>query len=205
MEKEFIDIDWTILDNISYRTNLGKSLKNTLRKFEKTELFGEISNIIEFFTESNLEEILSYEQRIKSLQSCIMKYNKYYPSKQVEKAFNDILGIRIVIPDYSIFDKVEFPKEVRIVDMRTGKANDDGYRAIHMYFQKDHYHYPIEIQFVTAKDKLFNQWLHIRVYKYVKDNNVGICLRKLYDEGTINNLDDLEREMKNVLSDCKEI
>ena len=32
---ETITIDWNMIDNISYQTQLGKSLKNTLRKFDK--------------------------------------------------------------------------------------------------------------------------------------------------------------------------
>ena len=29
--------------------------------------------------------------------------------------------------------------------MSAGKANDDGYRGIHVNYQKDGHHYPIEI------------------------------------------------------------
>lgn len=88
---------------------------------------------------------------------------------------------------------------------RKGKANDDGYRGIHLYFQKDHYHYPIEIQFMTAADKQFNEWLHIKTYKYVSDNKVGSYLRTLYDEGKIISEDDFRKELENVLSHSKEI
>lgn len=205
MKKVYISVDWKLLDDLSYKTNLGKSLRNTLRKFDKENLFDELSNVIEFFMESSLEEKLPYEQRVKSLQSCVLKYNKYYPSKEVEKVFNDILGIRIVIDDYSLFDALELPEQVRIADMREGKANDDGYRGIHLYFQKDHYHYPIEIQFMTASDKQFNEWLHIRTYKYVSDNKVGSYLRTLYEEGKIISEEDFRKELENVLSNSKEI
>lgn len=58
---------------------------------------------------------------------------------------------------------------------------DDGYRAIHMYYQKDHYHYPIEVQFMTLKDRNFNEWLHVYLYKYTSDNTIGIKLKTLYD------------------------
>lgn len=39
MEELFEEIDWQELENIAYQSKLGKSLKNTLRKFEKEELF----------------------------------------------------------------------------------------------------------------------------------------------------------------------
>lgn len=189
-----INIDWKMLDELSCRTKLGKSLKNTLRKFDKVELFDEIYNWINFLT-SNMTEG-SYEFRVKSLQSCNMKYNKYYPSVQVEKAFNDVLGIRIIVDSYDEVDGMIVPEVVKIADMRNGKANDDGYRAIHMYYQKDHFHYPIEIQFVTSKDRQFNEWLHIFLYKYEKDNSIGVRLRKLYEDGMIQNENDFRKEMR---------
>lgn len=194
-------IDWDSLDNISYRTTLGKSLKNTLRKFDKMELLEEVNDAITFFTEHDKE--IKSEHRIKSLHSCLLKYEKYFPSTEVEKTFNDILGIRIVINEYSILDKMDFPKQVKIADMRNGKAVDDGYRGVHMYYQKDHHHYPIEIQFMTAKDRQFNEWLHIYFYKYVKDTSIGATLRKLYDNGTIQSEEEFKKEMKKyVLSGC---
>lgn len=122
-----------------------------------------------------------------------------------EKVFNDILGIRIIIEDYSYFDELILPKQVHIADMRHGKAVDDGYRGIHLYFQKDHYHYPIEMQFMTARDKQFNEWLHIETYKYVTDNNIGAYLRRKYDAGMIISEEDFRRELKNVLSNCKKV
>lgn len=205
MKKEYINIDWTIFNDLSYKSNLGKSLRNTLRKFDKEELFEELSNVIAFFTENDLEKKLPYEQRVKSLQSCVAKYNKYYPSKEVEKVFNDILGIRIVIDDYALFDELNLPETVRIADMRNGKAKDDGYRGIHLYFQKDHYHYPIELQFMTLRDKKFNEWLHIKTYKYISDNETGCQLRKLFDEGKIISEDDFRKELEHVLFGSKKI
>lgn len=202
MEK-FI-IDWEKLEDIGYVTNLGKSLKNTLHKFNKDELFEELFDMIQYFTSMD-EEAIPYENRIKSIQSCDLKYSKYYPNVPVEKAFNDILGIRITISDYSIYDLIKIPENVRIADMRNGKANDDGYRGIHLYIQKSHFHYPVEVQFVTEKDKIFNQLLHDNLYKQEPNPEVGKKLRMLYDSGKINNEEDFRKEYQNVLLNCKKI
>ncbi len=191
---EIITVDWDLLDNISYRTKLGKSLKNTLRKFDKSELFSEINDAISFFTEN--ESLIKDEHRIKSLQSCSLKYERYFPSKEAEKVFNDVLGIRIVVSDYSVLDNVLLPEHIQVVDMRLGKAKDDGYRGIHIYYQKDHEHYPIEVQFMTPRDRQFNEWLHVYVYKYVDDTNMGRTLREMYDCGKIKSEDDFRKEMK---------
>lgn len=196
MKESIITIDWELLDNISYQSNLGKSLKNTLRKFDKEELFDEIDDMIINFHTSISDDIFPYENRIKSLQSCVLKYKKYYPSTPVEKAFNDILGIRIIVDNYDVVDAINLPDNVRVADMRLGKANDDGYRGIHIYFQKDHYHYPIEFQFVTVRDRQFNEWLHIYLYKYVADNSIGTKLRSMYDADEIKSEDDFVKEMR---------
>ena len=37
-------------------------------------------------------------------------------------------------------------------DMADGKAEDDGYRGVHMYFQMSSFHHPIEIQYNTFYD-----------------------------------------------------
>lgn len=38
MNQSYVEIDWALMDKISYRSKLGKSLKNTLRKFNKKSL-----------------------------------------------------------------------------------------------------------------------------------------------------------------------
>ncbi|MBR0379582.1 MAG: hypothetical protein IJH62_03375 [Mogibacterium sp.] len=191
-----LTIDWDSLKSISYQSNLGKSLKNTLRKFDKEDLFDDIESAISYFTEIALEEVVHYPYRVKSLQSCMIKYEKYYPSTAVEKAFNDLLGIRIIIGDYSDLDSLQLPEKTKVVDMRNGKAIDDGYRGVHIYFQKDHSHYPIEIQFMTPFDRQFNEWLHIYVYKYIEDASVGRHLRDLYEQGVIKDEESFRKEMQ---------
>ena len=196
MEREIVDIDWDKIDQISYPSNLEKSLKNTLRKFDEKALFDEIQDLIGFFNEIDLDNEFPYKNRVKSLQSCKLKYNKYYPSKPVEQTFNDLLGFRVIIKNYSYFDKIKLPDNVRIADMRNGKANDDGYRGIHLYFQKSHFYYPIEFQFFTGQDKLFNQWLHDNTYKYITDGTIGCKLRVLYEQGKIICEEDFRKEMQ---------
>lgn len=144
-------------------------------------------------------------KKIKSIHSCELKYVRYFPSKEVEKVFNDILGLRITLDSYDVFDMIEIPPSVTVADMRNGKARDDGYRGIHVYVQKSHLHYPIEIQFVTEKDKFLNQLLHDEVYKYVDDTLVGRELRALYDAGKITCREDFRKELEHVLSSREEV
>lgn len=196
MKDAILTLDWELLSNFSYRSQLGKSLKNTLRKFNKDDLFDELNAMISYFTEMITEQALVHENRIKSLHSCALKYEKYYPSTELEKVFNDVLGLRIVLDEYSMFDNLIFPENVHVADMRNGKAKDDGYRGIHVYFQKDHFHYPIEMQFMTEHDRQFNEWLHIYLYKYTDDKSIGIILRDMYEDGQIISEEHFREEMK---------
>lgn len=179
------------LDAISYETKLGKNLKNTLRKVDKDLLMDEL-NDYRLFLKKRRRLLDEYTYRIKSLQSIKLKYDRYYPAKEIGTCFNDILGIRIIVLDYDIDLSDE---NIRHVDMSNGKKNDDGYRGYHIYYKKSNFHYPIEVQFFTERDYIFNMWLHKYVYKY-KDNMIGIKLKDLYDKGIIQNEDDFKEELK---------
>lgn len=177
------------LDAVSYETKLGKNLKNTLRKFDRNELMEELKDY-RLFLKKRKDILVDYTYRIKSIQSINLKYDRYYPSKEINAWFNDILGIRMIVENYDINIKND---KIRHVDMSKGKKNDDGYRGYHIYYKKSNYHYPIEVQFFTERDYIFNMWLHKYVYKY-KDNSIGIKLRELYDKNIIMTEEDFKEE-----------
>ena len=83
--------------------------------------------------------------------------------------------------------------------MTKGKANDDGYRGVHVYYQRDPNYYPIEIQFNTLYDRQLNNWLHDYVYKKNYPLSIGKELRKQYENGKIKNLKEFEEVLQNVL------
>lgn len=89
--------------------------------------------------------------------------------------------------------------------MSMGKAHDDGYRGIHVYYQLSSYHYPIEIQYNTYYDRQLNNWLHKYVYKRNYSNEIGCILRKEYEGGKIRTEKDFLEVQNHVLSDSKEI
>lgn len=82
--------------------------------------------------------------------------------------------------------------------MRKGKKIDDGYRAVHLYYQKDGYHYPIEIQLWCGDDIDFNIWSHTSAYKYVTAE-LGSELRGLYDREKINTQEEFEYRLKMIM------
>lgn len=195
----------SILHELSYKSKMGKSFVGSLRKFDKKLLFEEISDVILFYQESDLLDDVDLDYRIKSIDSCTRKYDKFYPEMRLEKVFNDILGFRMLTDNYNILLNGEKTKELRIVDMSNGKANDDGYRGVHIYFQPDHFYYPIEIQANTYYDRQLNNWLHKYLYKKRYPNSVGRTLRQEYESGKILSEREFEEVLDYVLSHSKEI
>ena len=192
------------LEDLSYKSNLGKSLNNKLKKFNKNEVIEEIKDLIGFYQEKDLNKIdQNIVARIKSLESFLLKWDKNYPSSTLKHTANDILGIRYIINSYNDVDISNLKGNFKIVNMTNGKTNDDGYRGLHIYYEKDNFNYPIEIQFFTEYDAKFNSWLHDYVYKY-HNNEYGIKLKELYDKGIIKNENDFRREL-NVLLNSEKI
>lgn len=189
-----------ILEQLSYESHLGKSLKQNLHYFERSELLNELSQMTEWLSEQVVLDEIALDFRIKSIDSITLKYDRYFPNRQVRQVFNDILGFRAFCDDYQeliALDSTVF----RIVDMSKGKANDDGYRGVHLYYQKDNFHYPIEIQFNTLYDRQINNWLHSYLYKKNYPNEIGQEMRKRYEEGKIRSKEEFEEVLKSVLCD----
>lgn len=188
-----------ILNSLSYESKLGISLKRNLHYFDKKQLIEELENMTAWLDEQSVFDGIALDYRIKSLDSILGKYDRYYPDHQMRKVFNDILGFRAFCDSYE--DVLALDSELfRVADMSKGKAIDDGYRGVHVYYQRDSKHYPIEIQFNTLYDRQLNNWLHDYLYKKDYPNEVGKKMREYYENGKIRNADDFKEVLENVLS-----
>lgn len=190
---------------LSYNSGLGTSLKRSLARFNKDDVIQEIKEMRAWYNEQNIIDSLPIDSRIKSIGSAAIKFDKYYPYGTFSSVFNDILGFRAVCSDYEEVLELDLEEKIRVVDMSHGKSSDDGYRGVHVYYQKDNYHYPIEIQLNTYYDRQFNDWMHDKFYKRGFDNTIGQKLRKEYEDGKIKSRKEYEEVLKYVLSNCKEI
>lgn len=190
-----------ILDALSYESKLGLSLKKNLHYFDKAALLKELKDMTEWLDGIEILSEIALDYRIKSLDSITLKYDRYYPDHQTRKVFNDILGFRAFCDNYD--DVLSFESEqFRVADMSKGKANDDGYRGVHVYYQKSGRHYPIEIQFNTLFDRQLNNWLHDYLYKKNLPDSIGREMRDKYECGLIKSENDFKEEFENVLSNC---
>ena len=201
LERDSLTTD--ILKKLSYQSKLGINLKKNLHYFNKEKLTKELIEVNEWYDSAEGLDDLALDYRIKSVQSAILKYKRYYPDHQARKVFDDLLGFRSLCDNYEEVLQLKKIDKFRIADMTNGKANDDGYRGIHVYFQLDGKHYPIEIQYNTYYDRQFNNWLHKYVYKKEYDNSVGCYLRKRYESAKILSEKEFKEELDHVLFDSE--
>ena len=71
-------LTYEVLQKLSYHAQLEKSLVNSLRHFEKELLFDDINRMINFYNNSEIMDDLAIDYRIKSEDSCLRKYDKFY-------------------------------------------------------------------------------------------------------------------------------
>lgn len=164
-----------------YQSQLKKSLKNNLNAFEKESLLQDAFAAAEWFDASEALGEVAIDYRVKSEESICSKYERYYPDRPVQKVFNDLLGFRSLCASYEEALALCVP-QIKVIDMSHGKAKDDGYRGVHLYYRKDNFHYPIEIQINTFLDRQLNDWLHDYVYKKAHpaevDEKCGSCTNR---------------------------
>ena len=188
-----------ILDALTFESHLGIPLKKNLHYFDKDLLIAELIEMTDWLDEQEILSDIALDYRVKSLDSILLKYERYYPDHQVRKVFNDILGFRAFRDNYDQLLE-EASSQFRIADMTHGKAMDDGFRGVHVYYQRSGRHYPIEIQFNTLFDRQLNNWLHDYLYKKNYPIETGRIMREKYEIGVIRNEHDFKEVLSNVLS-----
>ena len=182
------------LDALSYRSTLGRSLKQiSLRATPLETILEDIAKYRASYIDTLVQENL-IGSRFKSDDSIIRKYDKTLRTNGgFKQCFNDVLGFRLRFEEYPS----EFPDYFRIVDLRSGKLVDDGYRAIHLYYQRDNLAYPIEVQLWCGNDYYFNLWSHKYVYKY-RTPETGKKLYQEYAEGKIRDERDFLKRLREI-------
>lgn len=192
--RQFISKD--ALDLLSYRSTLGQSLKQIhLSRTPIEAILEDIAKYRESYIETFVQENL-IGFRFKSDDSILRKYEKVLRTGGgFKQCFNDVLGFRLKFDEYP----TEFPDYFRVVDLRQGKQVDDGYRAIHLYYQRDSWSYPIEVQLWCGRDFCFNIWSHQYAYKYSSES-IGLHMRELFDAGDIQTEQAFKNKLKELTS-----
>lgn len=106
-----------ISEKLSYKSTLVINLKKNLHYFEKENLFHEIIKANEWYDEFVELQNLASDYRIKSIQSAMLKYDRYYPDHQARKVFDDLLGFHSLCNNYEDVLALRNISELRISDM----------------------------------------------------------------------------------------
>ncbi|MCI2047734.1 MAG: hypothetical protein LKJ90_08475 [Faecalibacterium sp.] len=205
MDEHFLQLNGLslpILDSLSYESRLGISLKKNLHYFEKDALIQELIAMTEWLDTQTALDDIALDYRIKSVDSIVSKYDRYFPDHQVRKVFNDILGFRAFCDQYDDLLLIDAP-QFHVENVSLGKTVDDGYRGVHIYYQRSSSFYPIEIQYNTLYDRQLNNWLHDYLYKKNYPSSLGKEMRKMYEMGCIKSEKDFEEVLNSVLSGSK--
>lgn len=181
-----------VLAKISYTSNFTQSLKTiSLRKTPLDEILKDIESYRALYSSEIVRQENIIGSRFKSVDSILRKYEKTLRTGGgFKQCFNDVLGFRLHFEEYP----KSFPNYFRVVDLRNGKQIDDGYRAIHLYYQRDNHSYPIEVQLWCGEDYKFNIWSHKLVYKYLEPE-LGKMLYEQYKRGEILTEDDFKNKL----------
>ncbi len=176
-----------VLADISYTSKFTQSLKTiSLRKTPLNDILQDIGTYRNEFALKLITQDNIIGLRFKSEDSIMRKYEKTLRTGGgFKQCFNDVLGFRLHFQKYPM----SYPSYFRVVDLRNGKQIDDGYRAIHLYYQRDSHSYPIEVQLWCGDDYQFNVWSHKWIYKYLKPG-VGKELYNLYQNSCIKTEDE---------------
>ena len=102
-----------ILDALSFESHLGIPLKNNLHYFDKDLLIAELVAMTEWLDEQEILSGIALDYRVKSLDSILLKYDRYYPDHQTRKVFNDILGFRAFCDSYDQILEEENIREIK--------------------------------------------------------------------------------------------
>ncbi len=183
-----------ILDELSYKSTLGQSLKQiSLSQTPIEKIIQDIGKYRAGYVDILIQENL-IGSRFKSDDSIYRKYEKTIRNHGgFKQCFNDVLGFRLHLDEYPS----QFPEYFRVVDLRNGKKIDDGYRAIHLYYQRDNLAYPIEIQLWCGQDYQFNVWSHRYIYKYDTEE-IGKTMYELYSNNIIQNEQDFLEKLEDL-------
>ena len=95
--------------------------------------FGELLKVNQWYDTCEYFQEVSIDYHMKSIQSVMLKYEKYYPDHQAAKIFNDMLGFCTPCDNYEDVLRMAGYENIRVADMSSGKAKDDGYRLRQEY------------------------------------------------------------------------
>ncbi|MCI7612474.1 MAG: RelA/SpoT domain-containing protein [Selenomonadaceae bacterium] len=123
--------------------------------------------------------------RVKAQNSILQKLDIYRRTHEngkipLNKCINDLFGIRIIIDSIFRCDTVKRYIEDTFSSYKCIDSSKGEYRAIHIYFKSDNYHFPWELQVWSKQDEENNLNSH-KTYKqkytnWENENKGGVVI-----------------------------
>lgn len=131
------------------------------------------NNIVNFslnIQQENLGEV-KISSRVKSQNSIEYKLYNYQMHHEagnipINKCINDIYGIRMITKEALQYPEIKGKIEHRYKNLKCIDSSKGDYKAIHIYFKKDNYSFPWELQIWNKEDERNNLESH---KKYKQD------------------------------------
>lgn len=175
----------------------GLDLNKQIREYEESVFWSDLLEARRETIRKLQRTVLRAEHRVKAKDSILGKLKRKSQDFRINRIFNDILSIRILVDSYPSFRSI--PDCFRMVDYVNDLKRKSGYRGIHIYYRENNNQYPIEIQINSFRDRLFNDWMHIETYKKGIPNHVQEKLRGGYEAGRIKNIEDFRKGLYELL------
>lgn len=159
----------------------------------------DIESIIRTYEDCKIDFTIntrSITSRWKTTESLRDKLYRHLEKEEATKfTCNDWFGCCCVVRDYSEID-YEWIEECLPVQFTHQHSN--GYNAIHAYLYES-FKVPIEVQFHSVSDHIFNVWNRNHNYKVI--NKYGDVLRSMYEQNLIHDESEYLRELSKMLEE----
>lgn len=180
IQTEYIQLT-TKWEQSDYYTKINLRNTQVCNLVENKLVLDEIVNYREFINQNNIQLIMDFKKfnsenvtvniRTKAKNSIEFKIENYIKNHEkgkvpISKCFNDLFGIRIICSEKLSFDKILKLINDKYDNLKCIDSTKNDYKATHIYFKKDNYAFPWELQVWNKIDEVNNIISH---EKYKQD------------------------------------
>lgn len=180
IQTEYIQLT-TKWEQSDYYTKINLRNTQVCNLVENKLVLDEIVNYREFINQNNIQLIMDFKKfnsenatvniRTKAKNSIEFKIENYIKNHEkgkvpISKCFNDLFGIRIICSEKLSFDKILKLINDKYDNLKCIDSTKNDYKSTHIYFKKDNYAFPWELQVWNKIDEVNNIISH---EKYKQD------------------------------------
>lgn len=182
---KFIKIKYKELDdqwkNSKYYIKINMKNNTVFDLTSNNEMLDMIFNYRELINANNVQLVLDFTKynsvnakvntRVKNKNSVTYKIENYCKNHEngnvpINKCINDLFGVRFISKENLTYEQISEYISNKFSDLKCINAIRQDYKAIHIYFKKDNFSFPWELQIWNEENELSNIEAH---EKYKQD------------------------------------